>query len=183
MKIAGILLAAGAGTRFGGNKLEAGFRGEMLGMHAARALAGVTEMRIAVCSPGSQRLRAGLAALRYRIIDNPDPGAGMARSLALGLASLENVDGALVALADMPCIDANHLTRLIAAFDGVSAVASEAGSLRSPPAVVPRTAWLGLIAQTGDRGARDLLSGAQVVDTDTAMLADVDTAADLTRLL
>lgn len=183
MKIAGLLLAAGAGSRFGGNKLEAEFRGEMLGIHAARALAEVTETLIAVCSPGSERLRTGLAALGYRIVDNPDPAAGMARSLALGLAALDDADGALVALADMPCIDARHLARLIAAFDGVSAVTSAAGSLRSPPAILARTVWSALIAQTGDRGARDLLRDAQAIETDPVTLADVDTVADLTRLL
>ncbi|MFM9976521.1 MAG: nucleotidyltransferase family protein [Sphingomonadaceae bacterium] len=181
MTIAGLLLAAGMGTRFGGDKLVAPFRRGMLGEHAALALAAVTDRRVAVCAAGSS-LAAALEALGYRIMMNVRPEKGLSHSLAIGLAALDDAGAALVVLADMPNVTAAHLRALVAAFDGRAIIASGANGRRSPPAILPRDIWPALTVQSGDQGARPWLTKAQTIACPPEMLADVDTIGDLDQL-
>ncbi len=185
-RIAAALLAAGKGSRFGGNKLEAMLGDTMLGLHAARALASVDpEWLIAVCNPAHVSFTTSLQEMRFEIVVNDSPAAGLSRSLLLAVqaAQTAGADGLLVALADMPLVTPTHLAALIDAFEKQGreqCVATASGTQRMPPAIFPRSMFAELTRMTGDAGARSLLKDAHVVAADPGTLADVDTIDDLT---
>ena len=180
-KVAAVLLAAGRGTRFGGNKLEAMLGDTMLGLHAARTLA---EMQFgslfAVHDPAHTALATALIDHGFTLIDNDDPSAGLSHSLALAAdaALTTDADALLICLGDMPHVTRAHLWALIDT-GGENVVASAIGDTRLPPALFPRSRWATLMTLSGDAGARILLRDAIAVQGSPEMLADIDSRADL----
>lgn len=184
-RIVGVLLAAGSGARFGGNKLEAMLEGTMIGEHAARALAGCgCDWNVAICNAGAGELGTALDRLGFVRIANDMPEAGLSRSLGLAAQQAMRCDaeGMLVCLGDMPFVTTAHLGRLLDSFDAAgrrSCVASLKGAVRMPPAIFPGSFFPALMTLSGDRGAGGLLHDAICVAGDAALLADIDTRPDL----
>lgn len=182
--VAGVLLAAGRGTRFGGNKLEAMLGDKMLGLHAARTLAtaGCREL-FAVHDAAHFRLASALQHEGYSLIDNNDPAAGQAHSLGLAVRQVMVTDTAaiIICLGDMPFVSATHLAALLTAScthpDRI--VASTAGTSASPPAIFQRSTWPDLLSLRGDAGARLLLKQAIHVAATAHELTDIDSEDDL----
>jgi molybdenum cofactor cytidylyltransferase len=182
--VAGILLAAGRGTRFGGNKLEADFRGGMLGLHAARTLAGLNlHHLIAVHDPERAKLAKALLDEGFTLCAPKAPTAGQGQSIALAAQAALETDATamLVSLADMPFVTPDHFRAVIRA-GGDHIVASALGANRLPPALFPRRLFPALACLSGDMGASALLKNAVLVSGDAAMLADIDTRADFDRM-
>jgi molybdenum cofactor cytidylyltransferase len=183
--LACILLAAGEGRRFGGRKLEAELDGKMLGLYAAETVAGIGfGQLVAVSNAANISLNRALTALGFQLVINPDPSAGQALSLRLGIEALGGTSaaGALIALGDMPYIGADHVQALVAAFNdhvGNRAICSATGTTRMPPAVFPRKSLTQLRQMEGDIGARTLLVGAVPMETTPATLRDIDLPDDL----
>ncbi len=185
--IAGVLLAAGQGKRFGGNKLEAKLGDKMLGIHAAQTLAGAgCRYLFAVHDPAHVRLAGALQNEGYTLIDNNDAAAGQARSLGLAVQQAMAVDAGaiMVCLGDMPFVTPTHLAALrSAAFARPdSIVASTAASIASPPAIFPRSTWPELLSLRGDAGARSLLKQAVQVTATAQELTDIDSQEALAAL-
>ena len=173
-----VLLAAGRGERFGGDKLAASFRGRALGEHAAAMLAGLPfAAHIAVTGPSA----VDFAALGFDCRRAP-AGAPMSVSLQLGIAAAEatDCDACLIALADMPLVPEGHILALLAAHDG-ALTATLSGEIRMVPALIARSAFPLIAALTGDQGARALLREAPGVAAPPAWLVDIDTPADAAR--
>lgn len=186
-RVAGLLLAAGAGRRFGGPKALAALDGEPLVRRALRIMeeAGCTPIRVVV----------GAAADEVRAL-LPDPGmavvaedwaTGMGASLRAGLAELDRIEGpvaALVHLVDLPWVGPEILTRVAtnATADTVARAAYE--GTPGHPVLLGRT-WWPEIAKTaeGDRGARDWLATRKdlrlIECADLGNGRDVDHRADL----
>ncbi len=181
--VTAVLLAAGRGTRFGGNKLEAMLGDRMLGLYAAHTLSelGCGQL-FAVHDPAHAALATALNAEGFTLIDNHDADKGLSHSLVLAAnaAVTTNADAMLVCLADMPYVTVDHLHALISA-GGDHAVTSAVGNARMPPALFPRALWPILTALTGEEGARPLLRDATIIQGTPEMLADIDTRADLNR--
>ncbi|MEU4531773.1 nucleotidyltransferase family protein [Micromonospora ureilytica] len=185
---AGLLLAAGAGRRYGRPKALVELDGEPLVRRAIRLL------RDGGCAPVHVVLGAGADEV-------PDlPGAvpvqhdgwpdGLGSSLLRGLASLPaEVPAAVVVLVDQPLLSPVAVRRVRAAYaDGaVVAVATYAGR-PGHPILLGRQTWPLLRGYAvGDRGARDLLRDrpdlvVEVPCDDVGSPVDVDTPADLLRL-
>jgi len=189
---AGLVLAAGSGSRMGGaNKLLQPVGGiAMVRRVANAALASRCVSVRVVTGFAAEELRASLAGLDLDFTHNPEHASGMASSLRCGLAALaDDVDAVVVLLADMPCIDGRHIDRLIDAFDPDQAkivVPMKAGR-RGNPILWPRAFFAEMRAVSGDVGARDLLQRhvgrIEAVDfDDDAIFADVDTPAALSQL-
>ena len=186
-----ILLAAGRGTRFGGNKLEAMLGDTMLGVHAARTLAGTgCGPLFAVHNPAHAALAAALIGEGFTLLTNENVDAGLSHSLALAAkAALTTDAGALlICLADMPLVTRDHLSALLAAHrthsDRIiaSQADGQADGTRSPPAIFPRAVWGMLASLGGDAGARGLLKDALCVNAPASLLVDVDTPAALAAI-
>ncbi|MEU8082096.1 nucleotidyltransferase family protein [Micromonospora sp. NPDC049101] len=186
---AGLLLAAGAGRRYGRPKALVELAGEPLVRRGVRLL------RDGGCTPVHVVLGAGADEV-------PDlPGAvpvrhdswseGLGSSLRRGLASLPaDVPAAVVVLVDQPLLHpvAVHRVRAAYASGALVAVATYAGR-PGHPVLLGRDVWPLLDRYAiGDRGARDLLRDrpdlvVEVPCNDVGSPLDVDTPADLPRLV
>ena len=162
--VAALLLAAGASSRMGGaDKLMEEVGGEPILRRAARALIAseVSEV-IAVLRPGDDARRRALEGLALRLVENAQAAEGMAASIRAGLAATRpDADAALLALADMPEVEAAHVNAVIAGFDPARgrAIARAADAQGRPghPVLFGRRFFESLSRLTGDDGARDVL--------------------------
>lgn len=177
--VAAVLLAAGRGTRFGGDKLLAELDSKPLAVYAADLLAGIGfGALIAVCRADDAVLPGLLHARGFTIALNDRPEDGQSRSLRLGVEAARGSAALLIALADMPFVTRAHITRLLDTFAGKTLASARDGQ-PMPPALFPRTTYDALAAVEGDAGGRALLRDAPSVAADPAELPDIDTRADL----
>ena len=178
--VAIVLLAAGNARRFGSDKLMAEFEGAPLGARVAHELAGVAAAaHFAVCQPDAL-IAAHYQRLGFDIVENPNPGIGLSGSLHLAVEAALRTDAQalLIALADMPFVQAAHVETLIAACTD-NVVASFDGHQPMPPAIFPRSHWPDLLATAGDAGARHILASAETLTAPAGTLCDIDTPDDL----
>ena len=184
-EVAGVLLAAGDGTRLGGPKALVELGGVRL------VDRGVTLLRDGGTAPVLVVTGAvAVELLGVITVHNPGWRTGMRSSHAAGLrplpASSRPPD---VALADQPLVGPGAVQRLIGAYlDGARvAVASYGGSPRNP-VLIAREHWPEVIRLAGgDVGARPFLLAHPVLGRlvecgDTGRPDDVDTRGDLERV-
>src|SRR5262245_63600009 len=112
--IAAVLLAAGAGSRFGGDKLVHPLEdGVAIAAHAARNLLAVTPDVIAVVRWGDFPLSNILEEEGCQVTMFQGAARGMGASLAHGVREARGADGWVIALADMPRISADTTRRIM----------------------------------------------------------------------
>jgi molybdenum cofactor cytidylyltransferase len=184
----GILLAAGRGSRFGGDKLLARLpdpagdapAGTPLGVAAAINLVHALERVIAVVRPGDAELAAQFRAVGVETFECPDSSLGMGASLACAVSAARDAGGWIVALADMPWIKP-ATTRAVAAAlaAGAEIVAPAYRGERGHPVGFAGMHRDALLACSGDAGARELIAQHRtrltLVDVDDpGVLRDVD---------
>ncbi len=158
-EIIGILLAAGASSRFGRPKLlEPLPDGRPLTEPAARTLLAVLPESIAVVRPEDRALADLFHALGLSAVINPRASTGMGSSLAVGVQACPDAAGWVIALADMPCIrpcTVRRVTDALAA--GAALAAPRYGGLQGHPVGFSPRFYEVLAALTGDTGARSIL--------------------------
>ena len=189
------MLAAGAGSRFGGGKLLASYQGRPLVEAVLRELHGapVNEI-IAVVGDKTgeeeERLRQVCSLYGALIAENPKWEEGISASVKRGLAAVSpDADAAVVVLGDQPLVGAWAVGRLVEAHEAGAtvAVATYGGKLRNP-ALFARGTWPMLEEElSGDEGARGFFTRhpemvTEVPCDDVADPTDVDTREDLRRL-
>ncbi len=183
--VAGILLAAGEGSRLGQPKALIEVGGELLAARGVRMLQRGGAAPVIVVTGATAVDLPGVIA-----VHNPDWRSGMGSSLAAGLASVPDpCSAAVIALVDQPLVGAESVRRLIAAhLAGASAaVAAYDGQPRNP-VLIGRQHWAEVTAQAaGDAGARPFLRARRDMVTlvecgDTGRPDDIDTRADLDRI-
>ena len=189
-----IVLAGGAGARFGGGKLLAPWAGGVL-LDGALACAFAAPVRSVVVVSGADRRveaasrdharRAGHEG-RLRLVHAADHASGMAASLRTGVAALPpDTTGVFVFLGDMPKVPPSILPRLAQAVgDGALAAAPVFQGRRGHPVLFGRDLLRALLTLDGDEGARTILSdlgdGLVLTPTeDEGVLFDVDRPDDL----
>jgi CTP:molybdopterin cytidylyltransferase MocA len=186
MRVAGILLAAGEGSRLGQPKALVLLGEETFAQRGVALLRdGGTDPVLLVTGAVPVTIPSAVA------VHNPDWATGMGSSLATGLRALEDSDvgAAVIALADQPLVGARAVRRLVEAYrDGATvAVAGYAGQPRNP-VLIGREHWPEVIElATGDTGAREFLRKRPELVTliecgDTGSCDDVDTPEDLARI-
>jgi CTP:molybdopterin cytidylyltransferase MocA len=182
--IAGLILAAGEGTRFGpAPKLLAEFRGRPLLEHAVRAQCGVEEVErvVVVLGAHAEALRGAVDFGRAEVVMCDRWRDGQAASLRRGLDELREASKVIVTLGDEPLVTADLVRRFAAASPGTRAVYN--GQPGHPVVLGP---WHveRMMCLTGDRGARELLIGATEIELGgpNQVGRDVDTTEDLERL-
>lgn len=174
MRLGAVLMASGAGRRFGGNKLLYPVDGVPM---IERALANLpAELLDRACVVSCYPEILALAEARgYVPIPNPDAAQGQSASVRLGLAALADMDGVLFCVCDQPWLRRDSVERLLADFaahpDCICALSwrGERGS----PTVFPRELFPELLALTGDRG------GGGVIRAHAARLRLVEAGGEL----
>lgn len=181
--IAGLLLAAGAGRRYGMPKALVDEGAWLRSAVAALTGAGCDPVLVVLGAAADQV--APLVPDIASTVLAPDWAEGMGASLRAGLGALARsaepqVHAALVHLVDLPDVDASVVRRL-AAHAGPAVLARAAfGGKPGHPVLLGRRHWADVVASaSGDRGARDWLAGrSDLVLVDCSDLAggeDVDT--------
>jgi CTP:molybdopterin cytidylyltransferase MocA len=183
--VAGILLAAGQGSRLGQPKALIDVGGRPLAARGVALLRGGGAAPVIVVTGATSVDLPGVLT-----VHNPRWRTGMGSSLAAGLATVpDQCSAAVVALVDQPLVGTQSVRRLLAAYQaGASvAVAAYAGRPRNP-VLLAREHWPEVIAlATGDSGAREFLRAHPELVTlvecgDTGRPDDIDTRADLDRI-
>ena len=185
--IGGVVLAAGAGARFGGGKQLAELDGRPLLEHALGAMAasGVGRM-VVVLGAGAEEImaRVDLHGADPVICDRWDEG--QSASLATALAEMGDADAVVVTLGDQPRMAPDAIRRVIdARGDGAAAVRATYNGDPGHPVLLERELIGKLRDVTGDHGARNLLLSVNTRDIpcdDLGGGADVDTRAELDAL-
>lgn len=184
MKLDALILAAGAASRFSGCKLLANWQGKPV-MERVLDTAGQLPLeRLAVVTGAYHQDILGYLGQRNNvdILYCADWQAGMGCSLAYGVSQLPPENAVLVLLGDQPLIDADDLQQLLTTWKAnphTITCAAFAGT-RGVPAIFPATAKPWLLQLSGDRGAKGLLNGNDVIAVALPNAAfDVDTRSDL----
>jgi molybdenum cofactor cytidylyltransferase len=193
-RLEAIILAGGAGCRFGGGKLLAPYRGGALIDGAVRsALLCPVERVILVTGHDGARVGQAATALAKRqypdrvldIVHAEGHAEGMATSLRTGLAALSvSTDGVFIFLGDMPDIPPDVAHALLASIGEAVAAVPEFGGRRGHPVLVKRDLFRALTLLKGDTGARTVLDGlgeglVRVPASSAGVLFDVDQPLDL----
>ena len=189
--IAGVVLAAGSGSRFGASAEQlAELDGIPLLEHALRAIQAVPAIERVVVVLGARagRVRAGVDFGDAEPVVCADWDEGQAASLRCGIAAVAEADAAMLTLGDMPRITPEVITHFadLAAAHGTHG--SGPGHLRRP-ARPPGRAREGRTstdrALRGDVGAREVLKAIGAYPIECGHLcsaADVDTPEALEEL-
>ena len=183
--IVGLLLAAGQGTRFGGDKLRAMIRHEgddmRIGARAASQLLEALPESIAIVRPSDDTLAEDFAAVGLAIVKCDAACDGMGASLACGVRASQDAAGWIVALADMPWIAVATIRAVRAAIEAGAQIAAPVyRGTRGHPVGFSNTHYTELSTLSGDAGARSILeqhrSAITLIDVnDPGILQDVDT--------
>jgi len=186
MSTAGILLAAGASTRMGRNKLLLDVDGLPMVRRAAQRMldAGVAPL-IIVTGHDGPAVREAVAGLPVQFATSPDPTGPTSGSLHAGLLAVPaDVDAALILLSDMPHVTTAMLQSVLAraAADPAPLVVSRYGDVLAPPLFFRRPLFAELLAWHGEGCGKAVVRrhehAAAVLDWPAAALADVDTPED-----
>jgi nicotine blue oxidoreductase len=175
-RAAGLVLAAGAGSRYGQPKAAVVVEGERLVDRAVRCLSeGGCESVVVVLGawvgdvPGAE------------IVVNPSWADGMGTSLRAGLDTLSLTAGittAVITLVDLPGMTAAIVRRILD--EPADLVVATYGGGRRHPVKLARRYWAAAAATTGDEGARLFLKGhpevVEVAIDDEAAGHDLDVA-------
>jgi CTP:molybdopterin cytidylyltransferase MocA len=167
--LAGLVLAAGSGQRFGGPKAPFVFEGERLVDASVRLLreTGITDVYVV--------LGAWIGEVPYaKVIENPDFATGMASSLRRGINYLTteevHVDRVVITLVDHIGLNVEALAELFH-LEGRLIQATYEGEI-GHPVVIGREHWAALISElAGDVGAKNYLMRNNAVRIELGKLA------------
>lgn len=191
MTVGAVVLAAGAGTRFGGAKLLAELDGRPIVAHVVETARSAGLDPIVVVVPPAGPLGA-LELGPVRRVTNPHPEEGLSSSVRLGLRSFElepDVSAAVILPGDQPRVRSEVIRRLVETAASTEAPlligARHAGDAAPNPILARRAAWRLADDLVGDRGFGPLLADRPDLVAWVPVEGenpDVDTRADLDRL-
>ena len=183
-----VILAAGAGTRFGGNKLNALVRNKPLYEHTlerARAFGAFP----AYIVTGSEEIAREAERTGITTVWNKEPERGIALSLTLGLKkALEDrpgLKGVLFSVCDQPGLDTSTMQQIFrtASRHPGSIVCAGSGERTGNPVCWDRTFFQELLALDGDEGGRQIMrkhrEKVRIIQADPEELKDIDRREDL----
>jgi len=183
LRIVGILLAAGRGARFDPagrqNKLLQRLSGgeSVVAASAANLLAAMDEV-CAVVRPEAPETMALLQGIGCSVTVCAEAGLGMGVSLVHALRQVQDADGWVIALADMPYVRPDTIAALSAALrSGADIAVPLFDNQRGNPVAFGRAHLAALLSLDGDRGARKLLNTLPVTEVpvdDAGVLRDID---------
>ena len=183
-----VLLAAGAGSRFGGGKLLAEFDGKRLFERAMNALPEELFARVAVVS-GCEDILAESERRGFLAVRNDAPEKGVSLSIRLGLNVAKPCSAVLFLVGDQPLLRKESVRRILeaGAAHPEKIIAPEAPDGRlGNPCLFPAAIFPELSALEGDRGGKRVIRAHPealfTVPLPEEELFDTDTKEELQRL-
>jgi len=188
--VAGVVLAAGASTRMGRNKLLFQLEGQsMLRRVAESALAAGLDPVIVVLGHEAERARLELDGLPCLSVLNPDYARGQNTSLCAGITAVpDGAAAAVVVLADMPFVTPAMIAAVMERYrDGPAPlVFSSYGGVQAPPTLYGRDLFPELRMLEGEGGGKQVVkrhaSEAAMVSWPAEALTDLDVPEDFERV-
>ena len=195
-RLEAIILAAGAGVRFGGGKLVAPFDGRPLLAGALSSAFAAPVRGVSVTVGADRRVDAVALAVAaaldrsndLRLVPVVNSADGLGASLAAAALSLPaDTAGVLVFLGDMPRVGSGIVQALADALTGPDQIVAPVHAGRRGHPVLFGADWIAaLTALSGDAGAQSLIrqAGARLITVETedaGVLFDVDRPEDLDR--
>jgi CTP:molybdopterin cytidylyltransferase MocA len=194
--VVGVLLAAGAGSRFGDDrrppKVLHPFRGRpLLAWPLAALCDGGVNNVVVVLGARADEVEAGMAFGDAKVVRCAEWSEGLSVSLRAGVhaAITGGAEAVVIALADQPLLDARAVARLIAARapSQLDAVRATYAGVPGHPTLLESSTFAPVERLHGDAGARALLDAPA---TRVGLIAcdglgrpdDVDTPEALARL-
>lgn len=187
MKLGCVIMAAGASSRFGSNKLLTPLQGRPLYAYPLRAVSESVFSSVTVvtaCPPIAEAAKS----LGFQITENAQPKKGISHTIELGLSSLSHCDGVLFMTADQPFLSCCTLNKLAEAFRQQPGriIAASSGGVRGNPCLFPKALFPELLALTGDTGGGAVIRKhpalLTLVEVPVRELADADTPEALEGL-
>jgi CTP:molybdopterin cytidylyltransferase MocA len=172
MKIACVVLAAGAGMRMGGVAKALLRRGDETFLQRIANAAG-GEITVVVGPPYGDVVAAHAQELGARVVVNADPSRGMSSSINAGFAGLD-ADAAWLWPVDHPDVLASTLAALRAAIGAHDIARPVCEGRGGHPPLIKRTVFRALATCTN---ARDVINAADVINVeveDRGTILDVD---------
>ena len=186
MNVVGLLLAAGAGTRFGSDKLSHSLpHGVPIAVQAARHLKPAVSRIVAVVRPSSAELGKRLAGEGCEVVVCENAAEGMGASLACAARAAGPAEAYLVALGDMPFVRPSSAAAVRDALvAGAELAAPYWRTRRGHPVGLSAKFFAQLLMLQGDEGAKKLLAAhhdrlVKIPVGDPGVIRDIDTPADL----
>lgn len=182
-RLVGLLLAGGASSRFGGNKLAALIDGVPIGLRSARTLAAVMQEILVIVPPDKASTQA-LFEGEFPVSVCPDARVGIGCSIAHGVRQTSAADGWLIALADMPLIETGTIAAVKSALSRSVIVRPCTGGRGGHPVGFGGDFASELEQLRGDSGAASVIARhpEAIISLDVAdpgVLFDVDRPADI----
>jgi molybdenum cofactor cytidylyltransferase len=187
-----VVLAAGASTRLGRNKLLLDLAGESV---VRRAVRGAVEARLdpvfVVLGHEAERVREELAGLECEAVVNPDHARGAGTSLRAGVAraARTTAEALVLTLADMPLVTPGMIATLVTRWRETRAplAVSRYGQAQAPPTLFSRSLFDEILDSDDAWGAKPIIlrhsEDALAVPWPPASLQDLDVAADYEEIL
>ena len=187
LRIGCLVMAAGSGSRFGRNKLEAVIDGKTL---LRRALEAVPREEFACVTVVTQY--DGAAALAeefgFAVVRNDRPEDGLSRTVRLGTEAMASCGAIMYQVADQPLLERDTVRREVELFrthpDRIVGLGHN--GVRGNPCIFPRRFFPELMALTGDTGGNTVIrahpESLLLYETAAAELRDVDTVEALAAI-
>lgn len=183
-----VILAAGTGSRFGGNKLKALVKGKPLYQHTLERSAAFGSFPSFIVT-GDEEIAGEAERRGITPIWNPEPEKGISHSLILGLEKAEAVcpdlRGVMFSVCDQPGLDPSTMQRMFntASLHPDSIVCAGNGTRTGNPVLWDRKYFPELLKLTGDEGGRQVLrrhgDSIRIIQADPEELKDIDRREDL----
>jgi CTP:molybdopterin cytidylyltransferase MocA len=181
--IAGLILAAGAGSRYGRSpKLLADLGGRPLLEHAIEAQCSVPELEpiVVVLGAHSEPISERVDFMRARPLVCASWRKGISASLRCGIEALADAERVILTLGDEPLMSPEIIGRFLDAPPGARATYD---GQPGHPVVLGPEELRAVASLSGDRGARELLRGGPTIECGgLGARGDVDTAEDLAQI-
>ena len=187
LRLGCLVMAAGSGRRFGGNKLAAELDGKPLIRRALEAVPAAQFAAITVVSQYEDIVELA-AQFGFAAIHNDRPDLGLSRTIQLGTEAMRTCDGILYMVADQPKLRQETVARIVDVFRQHPDKIVGAGhdGRRGNPNLFPAKFFPELMALSGDHGGSSVIRAHEddllLVETDAAELFDCDTPEALESL-
>jgi len=187
MRIGCVVMAAGMGSRFGGNKLAAELDGKPLIRRALEAVPAAQFFAVVVVSQ-YEDIEELAGQFGFAAIHNDRPDLGLSRTIRLGTEAMRGCDGILYMVADQPKLRQETVAQLVEVWRQHPDKIVGAGhdGRRGNPNLFPARFFPDLMALSGDHGGSAVIRAHEedllLVEADPAELFDCDTPEALDAL-
>lgn len=178
-----ILLAAGAGARFGGGKLNALLDGRPVIEYILNSLREAPFCRRVIVAANEHMLHTA-CEYGFTGVINTCPDLGVSLSIRLGLELMAGTDACMFCVADQPMLKPKTLSGMLAAYEPGTVLMSAHKHQSGNPVIYPDILYGELMSLAGEESGKtvacrheSLLRTFHVADA--SQLDDIDTREDL----